>query len=335
MSEQALELDATIIAPRFRNRAPRQTNRVEPRGIPFYLRKHAVADIWSPDTPLVKHTGTQNNAEQVNAHIAPTTKLDGENISLNEAALKRIDFAERANQWRLEHKTNRRQISLKTLFTTQNLLIAMAVMVFLVGVGAAINTVLTNKEVVEAVSSNNSQPTTENAVSTTDSDETEPKDTQIREYNVEPHMPRTISFPKFGTKGIVIPVGVDKDNVMQAPTNIHKAGWFNESALPGAERGATVIDGHVSGPTKLGIFGKLKELRPGDKVHVEKGDRSVLVYTVVSSKKYDANNVDMNEVVNTAPGVKRGLNLITCTGSLDKSRRSYTERLVVFTQLDT
>ena len=41
-------------------------------------------------------------------------------------------------------------------------------------------------------------------------------------------------------------VGVDQNNQIAVPNNIHIAGWFVDSVRPG-ENGLSVIDGHVDG----------------------------------------------------------------------------------------
>lgn len=92
-----------------------------------------------------------------------------------------------------------------------------------------------------------------------------------------------------------------------------------------------LIDGHVHGPIEPGVFADLKKLKPGDEVKIERGDGQIFTYQVVDSKTYPAESVDMGAALRSAQSGRPGLNLITCTGKLDRATNSYKERLVVFT----
>ncbi len=54
-------------------------------------------------------------------------------------------------------------------------------------------------------------------------------------------------------------------------------------------------------------------------------------YTREKIKTYDADNVDMNEVLGPVDADKNGLNLMTCAGTVKKGTSDFTQRLVVFT----
>lgn len=325
MSERALELDASIFASRMRSHKRREVKPVQPRGQTSYLRKHPIAEVWTPDHQSVKLVVKQETIRKEPTQTVVAKPIDVAIASSSAAAPRQIDFSERANKWQLEKQKDKPER--RALFT-QRALVAMAVAVFIVGVGATIQTFMTNKKVVETVSAQSQN----NAIAATEEDE--PSDNDVAGYSVSPNMPRLLHIPKFGVKSRVRPVGVDGQNKMQAPTNVHDAGWFKDSVLPGSPGGASVIDGHVSGPTKKGVFYRLKDLVPGDKVQVERGDGKLLTYNVVTTKKYDANNVDMNAAMLSVKQSKHGLNLITCAGEVVQGAH-YSERLIVFTELES
>src|SRR5690606_1027811 len=76
------------------------------------------------------------------------------------------------------------------------------------------------------------------------------------------HEPKKIVIPSIGVDGFIQKVGVDQNAEIAVPNNIHKAGWFVDSVLPG-ERGLSIIDGHLSGRQNDGIFKSLAKLEEG------------------------------------------------------------------------
>jgi LPXTG-site transpeptidase (sortase) family protein len=158
-----------------------------------------------------------------------------------------------------------------------------------------------------------------------------PKPKEVSAYKVAPDLPKYISIPAIHVDSArVIGLGL-KDNQIASPANIYDAGWYQNSAKPG-QAGAMFIFGHVSSWQANGVFHDLKKLKPGDKIAVTKGDNTVFNYKVVSQKVYDADNVDMNEVLAPVNPAKPGLNLLTCAGKVIKGTSNFSERLVVFSE---
>ena len=90
---------------------------------------------------------------------------------------------------------------------------------------------------------------------------------------------------------------------------------------------------NVSSWTANGVFYNLKQLQPGDKVIITRGDNKTFTYQVVSSKVYNYKKVDMQAALSPIESNKPGLNLMTCTGQVIKGTSEFNERLVVFTSL--
>ena len=61
------------------------------------------------------------------------------------------------------------------------------------------------------------------------------------------------------------------------------AGWYTGSAVPG-EKGASVIVGHVDTKTAPAVFYKLRHVRKGEIVKVERSDGKVVKYKVDSRR---------------------------------------------------
>jgi sortase (surface protein transpeptidase) len=83
---------------------------------------------------------------------------------------------------------------------------------------------------------------------------------------------------------------------------------------------------HANGPTKEGVFYGLKTLTAGDLIQIERGDRAILTFEVVSVETITASKVDMNSLLTSASSDRPGLNLVTAAGNS-------TERTVVFSIL--
>jgi LPXTG-site transpeptidase (sortase) family protein len=161
-------------------------------------------------------------------------------------------------------------------------------------------------------------------------DEKQPDPATFGSFKVSPSLPKYIKISKIGVNARVLRMSVNSKNQLMAPGNIYDAGWYENSAKPGDAGGAMLIDGHVHGPTKPGVFMNLKKLQAGDEITIVRGDDHTFKYKIVNSIAYDANNVDMNRLLVSADTSKPGLNLITCTGSIEKGTTEYTQRLAVF-----
>jgi LPXTG-site transpeptidase (sortase) family protein len=165
--------------------------------------------------------------------------------------------------------------------------------------------------------------------STDTPDETKPNPRD--QYKVAADKPRLLSLPTIGAEGFIQQVGVDQHQAVAVPSNIYRAGWFVQSQLPGA-RGLSIIDGHLDGRTGGGIFEHLGKLRAGDQFTIGFGD--------MSTKTFIVRKVQTVPIAETAavlfsqdPQIGNQLNLITCSGTFNKSQKQYDHRVVVVAEL--
>lgn len=216
----------------------------------------------------------------------------------------------------------------------------MAVIVFIIGLSVSVRTEYANRQTSAQVSALSQQAENGGGNGSADvrnsgaSDvpiTTKPSQRAIDNYVVTSDLPRYLSISKLRVKARVLQVGVKTDGSLDTPRNIYDTGWYTGSAKPG-RYGATVIDGHVQGFTKQGVFYRLKDLRPGDTMTIEKGDGQAVKYRVVQSQTYSAKAVDMQKVIKPITPGKSGLNLITCAGKVKTGTNDYTHRLVVFAE---
>lgn len=142
-------------------------------------------------------------------------------------------------------------------------------------------------------------------------------------------LPLRLLIPKINVNAAIESVGLTKDGAVGVPKVYANAAWFNVGPRPG-EAGSAIIDGHygwIKGRPL--VFNNLSKLRPGDKVYVKDKTGAMVVFTVRALRSYGLN--DSAPDVFAAPDGKAHLNLITCEGVWDKASKSYSKRLVVFT----
>ena len=149
-------------------------------------------------------------------------------------------------------------------------------------------------------------------------------------YKVAPDLPRAIYINKINVSGKILPMGVNTDNSLQAPTNINDAGWYASSAKPGQD-GAMLIDGHASETgTHYGLFGYLVDIKAGDQIVIERGDGVRFSYNVVHTEIKPLEGLDMSKLLVPYDNAKQGVNLIACAGNWTSNKSTLDHRLIVF-----
>lgn len=166
--------------------------------------------------------------------------------------------------------------------------------------------------------------------STDTPDETKPTQA-CEDYKVADPLPRTITIESIGVRACIERVGVDQNNQVAVPTNIHTAGWFERSAIPG-EAGVSLIDGHVLGRYADAVFAKLGTIEAGAVISVELGDGTVRDFEVFSMKTYSLEEAQ-GVYLEKADGVSNQLTLITCGGQYNNAANTYDKRVIVQARL--
>jgi len=144
-----------------------------------------------------------------------------------------------------------------------------------------------------------------------------------------PGLPIRLKIPSINVDAPIEHVGLAPDGAMDAPKERANAAWFELGQRPG-ENGSAVIAGHYGWANKqASAFDNLYELRPGDRLYIEDDRGTIISFVVRESRRYDP-DADAGDVFGSGDG-KAHLNLITCEGAWDKVSRTYSQRLVVFT----
>ena len=133
-----------------------------------------------------------------------------------------------------------------------------------------------------------------------------------------------------GVDTSLVRLGLEADGGMQVPGDFGRAGWFAGGPPPG-EPGPAVIAGHVDSRSGPAVFYRLRELRPGDEVVVERADGARLRFLVERLGRYPKTGFPTAAVFGPVPTA--ALRLVTCAGDFDRARGSYRDNLVVFARL--
>ncbi|MDA3630442.1 class F sortase [Saccharopolyspora sp. WRP15-2] len=144
--------------------------------------------------------------------------------------------------------------------------------------------------------------------------------------------PRDISIRSIGVSSSLVPLGLNPDGSAEVPPldKPEQAGWYDLG--PGAgEVGPFVVLGHVDSYTRAGVFYRLRDLRPGDPISIDRVDGSKLTYVVDRVETAAKDRFPTDAVYGDVP--RPEIRLITCGGAFDESARSYEDNVIVFGHL--
>ncbi len=156
-----------------------------------------------------------------------------------------------------------------------------------------------------------------------------PSQTQIIN-KVSVGLPVNLKIPSINVYASIEHVGLTPKRAMEVPKNAVDVGWYNLGPRPG-EKGSAVIDGHFNNENgEAGVFFNLYQLKKGDKVYVQDDKGIVITFVVRENRLYDPGLA--GEIFSLSDGIAH-LNLITCDGVWDGFEKSYSKRLVVFSDI--
>ena len=146
--------------------------------------------------------------------------------------------------------------------------------------------------------------------------------------------PVTLIIPAIGVNAKIEPVGKTADGNMAVPSTLKTVAWYKLGAAPG-EIGNVAMAGHLDSATgKPGVFINLHKLKIGDLIEVIGENGEKFVYKVTGSKTVPYANPGRQILEDTFGKTdKARLNLITCEGTWVQSKKSYTDRLIVNSEL--
>ncbi|WP_422124300.1 sortase domain-bontaining protein [Planococcus sp. X10-3] len=151
-----------------------------------------------------------------------------------------------------------------------------------------------------------------------------------RQQSIQGMEPARISIPSIGVDAAIEATGILDNGEMGVPEDVDQVGWFEPGFQVGA-KGHSVLAGHVDSLTGPAIFFHLNRVEAGEKVIVTDKDGREMIYEIQKKASYVTDEAPIEEIFGSSDS--RMLNLITCTGTFNRSIGSHEERLVVTAEL--
>lgn len=124
-------------------------------------------------------------------------------------------------------------------------------------------------------------------------------------------------------------LGLTSSGAMAVPESPSDVAWYALGPRPG-EIGSAVIAGHVGWKDGTqAVFDSISSLHVGDRLQVEDAAGTTTTFIVRKLRMYDQHQ-DASNVFGSYDG-KAHLNLIGCEGVWNAVTKTYSKRLVVFT----
>lgn len=142
--------------------------------------------------------------------------------------------------------------------------------------------------------------------------------------------PTGLVIPAIGVRTKLVRLGLMATGALQVPSSIGEAGWYTGSPRPGAI-GSAVIAGHIDSVSGPGVFFRLRAMRPGELIYVERRHGPVAVFKVTSVRRFLKVRFPAAAVYGPVPTAQ--LRLITCGGTFDPATGHYLSNVVVFAVL--
>lgn len=153
--------------------------------------------------------------------------------------------------------------------------------------------------------------------------------TPLKQTDVNPGLPSRLKIPKIGVDATIDHLGTTPQGEMSTPDGPANAGWFNLGPRPG-ENGNAVISGHFGYKNNIpAVFDNLHKLQKGDKLYTTNEKDETTTFVIRELRTYTPKE-NATDVFRSSDG-QAHLNLITCQGVWNQAQKSYSTRLVVFT----
>jgi len=164
---------------------------------------------------------------------------------------------------------------------------------------------------------------------------TSPARPVLAQQTIAPHvqgvnygLPIRLEIPAIKVDAALDYVGLTSQGELGVPAGPANVAWYAQGPRPG-EVGDAVIDGHFGYKDNIpAVFDNLHMLQKGDRLYVKDVKGFTTTFVVRDLQTYNPDE-SATAVFRSSDG-KAHLNLITCEGTWNNTRKSFSNRLVVF-----
>ena len=145
--------------------------------------------------------------------------------------------------------------------------------------------------------------------------------------------PVALEIPSIGVRSSnFVDLEVAKNGTLDVPGSADEVGFYTGGPTPG-QFGPAVLGAHVDSKKGPGIFYNLGAVKPGDKIHVTRKDKTRVTF-VVNKVEVHPKDEFPTEAVYRGDFDKAEIRLVTCGGTFDRVKH-YLDNVVVFGHLAT
>jgi len=123
---------------------------------------------------------------------------------------------------------------------------------------------------------------------------------------------------------------LDTNGDLGVPVGPDPLGWYTGGPAPGST-GPAILAGHVTWNGAKGVFYRLGDVRPGDRIRVTRADHRTATFTVTATRVYPKSAFGTADVYGNVHHA--ALRLVTCAGDYDATHHNYADNVVVFADL--
>jgi LPXTG-site transpeptidase (sortase) family protein len=150
----------------------------------------------------------------------------------------------------------------------------------------------------------------------------------ITKQKINIGLPVRLEIPKISVNATIYSIGLTSSGSMDIKSNPDQVAWYKYGPRPG-EIGSAVVAGHYGWANGKGsVFNDLQTLTNGDEIIVVDDNGNTNSFIVDKSQLYDP-NADTTNIFKSSDG-RAHLNIITCNGTWESSKQTYSNRLVVY-----
>jgi hypothetical protein len=139
--------------------------------------------------------------------------------------------------------------------------------------------------------------------------------------------PLRIRIPAIAVSARVVSLEREPDRTMETPKNFDNTGWYEPGSEPG-ERGPAVIAGHIDSTSGPAVFYRLRELKRGNLIRIQRADGSAARFRVEGLERWPKAAFPTRRVFGRTR--LAALRVVTCSGDFDPSTGHYVDNTIVY-----